>query len=547
MTEIMPLLVRPLLLPEETLHSYMHRIAQANHLSIGHLLALIKSHLDEVDTHYMPTKPKTYVVLSKFFGLETYKIYWGTEHSFRALINNPNDVVEEVTLESGFSFPKMRQRANIARKQHYAQFCPYCLQASPYQRRPWLLQRVTACIDHRCLLIDECPNCSARLSVTDIMNVKCQKCDYPISETEPIDISKDRKGLSYQMLLYFWINSGPHIDLPLLKESKQTLYAMVLSIIDKITSTGYAFDNIHQIPGRSKPLMEERSVTQSVEFNYAAWTSAVDTLTNWPTKFHKFVDLCVEQRGRPVSPTTMSQMAKWLGRWLQQWPKEHHPALYPGIEECVYLHCTWRTLPRRELMYPPSGNEMTVDHPMVTKFKWIGIKSAREFLKMEDALLSLMINHKLVRGTNSEDEAYPNYDMLLCEDVIRLKKGWGEYVSCKQVSVILGISEDFCLKLIEAKVLTGKKGLSADDKDSWFVELESINQLLETFLKHSRKTAFETSSKSFCTVAQAERLLTPYKYDAVKLFKLAANGKLKAHYRKGMSNNTRKCTGHQHP
>lgn len=42
--------------------------------------------------------------------------------------------------------------------------CPDCLSESPYCRRIWELSAVTTCPMHQRLLLDECPNCSKRIS-----------------------------------------------------------------------------------------------------------------------------------------------------------------------------------------------------------------------------------------------------------------------------------------------------------------------------------------------------------------------------------------------
>lgn len=42
--------------------------------------------------------------------------------------------------------------------------CPGCLTESPYCRRTWDISAVTTCPRHKCLLIDECPNCKRHIT-----------------------------------------------------------------------------------------------------------------------------------------------------------------------------------------------------------------------------------------------------------------------------------------------------------------------------------------------------------------------------------------------
>lgn len=41
--------------------------------------------------------------------------------------------------------------------------CPYCIRETGYTRRVWEIIPITTCPVHKCLLLDECPNCHARI------------------------------------------------------------------------------------------------------------------------------------------------------------------------------------------------------------------------------------------------------------------------------------------------------------------------------------------------------------------------------------------------
>lgn len=530
MNQITQLLIRPSLLPDETLISYLYRLGRANLLSLGQLSSLIKSHLENGDAYYAPTHTNTYTVLSKLTGLETYKIYCGTKHSFLSLVSEIGKNVDNVTLDSGITVPLLRKGENKILKRNNLQFCPYCLQEETFQRRAWIFQQVSACIDHQCLLIDKCPTCARDLDLDGIMNGKCTRCEFPITNAEAISIAQDIKGLKYQKLLYFWINSGPPIDLPLVSEPKQTLYAMALSIIEKIFLSAPPLEDLHRIPDREEPKKVWGWRNQSLEQIYIAWTTAIDALINWPENFQKFINCYMGGRDRPLNPMTMGLVSHWLGTWIDLWPREKHPYIYPGLDECVSMFCTWKTTPFRNQYYSVTENKITIEHPMLTRFKWVEIKEAQASLKVSSLLLSLMLKQGLFNTKNATGH-FTKSDLLLCEDVLRLKKRWIHNIPRKDVSKILGISKEFCLGLIEAQVLEGTNELG--EYGVQFVELESINRLLEQLYRYSRFDPYRTSPRSFFTLDQAIQLLAPYNYDAVTLIKLATNGELQANYRRG--------------
>lgn len=56
----------------------------------------------------------------------------------------------------------------------YPKVCPTCLSEAGYARKIWELAPVTACPTHNCLLIDECPNCTKRISWARRSVSKCQ-------------------------------------------------------------------------------------------------------------------------------------------------------------------------------------------------------------------------------------------------------------------------------------------------------------------------------------------------------------------------------------
>jgi hypothetical protein len=55
--------------------------------------------------------------------------------------------------------------------------CPACLAEASYARKVWDLSPVTACPIHRCLLLDECPNCAKRISWSRFKINYC-RCDF---------------------------------------------------------------------------------------------------------------------------------------------------------------------------------------------------------------------------------------------------------------------------------------------------------------------------------------------------------------------------------
>lgn len=534
MKQIIPLLVRPPLLADETTNSYLYRISTANLLSTRQLMALVKRHLKDLDANNLHSVARQYMVLSKLIGLEPYKLYWGTEHSFLAFIGDLDTTKYAITLDTGYTFPILPFRGGWIRRRDDLQFCPYCLKETAYQKRAWLASKVSACIKHKCLLVENCSKCSNNLGLQDIMTAKCRICGFPLTKAITVSISNDSKGLNYQKLLYFFLNSGPHVNLPVVQADNRALFTMALFIINKLDYPYLDDQYLHQIPNR-KPLDRDRYVQRrAIEKTYVQWTTAVDALTNWPFNFKELVK-GYTLRGKPQH--AFDQLSNWLNRWREKLPEEKYPSLYPGLDECVFLYSSWKSLNihRRRNLCPTRTDDITVDHPMFTKFKWVAIPEAQALLKMSDLLLTLLLKHGLIRGVDNINGYFRSSDVVLCKDVLHIKKEWGDNIPLNDVYKVLEISEDLCLGLIHAQVLRGRKGVSLDGKENWFVEQDSVDHLLAQLFQYKKPQWQSSTLPRFCKLGQAVRLLAPFGYDAIKLIELAANGQLISKYRRGQS------------
>lgn len=102
-------------------------------------------------------------------------------------------------------------------------FCPKCLKEDnePFFRRTWRLAFATACIKHRCYLLDSCPNCKSPLaphrsdmqsrSVFPVagLNVCCWKCGFDYRNEEGLlHFLPEEPALNLQAKLEYTIKNG---------------------------------------------------------------------------------------------------------------------------------------------------------------------------------------------------------------------------------------------------------------------------------------------------------------------------------------------------
>lgn len=98
---------------------------------------------------------------------------------------NRNQIYRDTILVFGAPLPKYMIRLR------YGKVCPACLRDTDYCRKLWDLAPVTACPIHKCMLLDQCPNCKNRIVWTRNKISIC-RCGYDWRTTalEPVKDSE---------------------------------------------------------------------------------------------------------------------------------------------------------------------------------------------------------------------------------------------------------------------------------------------------------------------------------------------------------------------
>jgi hypothetical protein len=87
----------------------------------------------------------------------------------------------------------------LIRRKH-PKICPGCLREREYLRRVWDLAPVTACPLHKCLLLDECPSCGARISWSRRAISVC-RCEFDWREHASAEVDDSELEVARQIHL----------------------------------------------------------------------------------------------------------------------------------------------------------------------------------------------------------------------------------------------------------------------------------------------------------------------------------------------------------
>jgi hypothetical protein len=84
-------------------------------------------------------------------------------------------------------------------------YCPLCITENYYHRTIWTITPFHLCIEHKVLLVDQCPHCYNFISMAAFMNRTCQSCSFKYVKWEPeVDKNQIFVESQNQIVKGFW-------------------------------------------------------------------------------------------------------------------------------------------------------------------------------------------------------------------------------------------------------------------------------------------------------------------------------------------------------
>ena len=203
--------IRPLPLNDELLSSWLIRTAYLHHSDPATFLNL---YFPEYDYHLWDNDLDLYNNNS-FLNRLSLKTGYKKEIFYGMTLKSYEGRLSETihyNNRNAFIMPIFRRKRNI--RQHAQRICPLCLKEDkqPYLRKKWRLFFSTACIKHKCFLIDKCPSCGEpfvihkRLYDGDFPH--CRKCGFSFKTAEPEFINENSYGLKAIEKIYDILEKG---------------------------------------------------------------------------------------------------------------------------------------------------------------------------------------------------------------------------------------------------------------------------------------------------------------------------------------------------
>ena len=223
----------------------------------------------------------------------------GVERNRRALLTRTDDVARNLGLDAAWT-EFARQQENRCQdwgRLHRAQsdaVCPACLAESPYLRHHWEHTYVTACSQHRILLVDQCNACGRHLSHERLYIGLCS-CGHDLGSLPRVAATRAQQWLS-TLIASNGQQSG---------SVKPPLHGVDINLLVKVIRTLCQFTDPTRC-GLPRGAASPKLVNEVVEF-----LSPLEALlADWPTGFRNHVEQRIAA-GRKDARTLNTLLGDW--------------------------------------------------------------------------------------------------------------------------------------------------------------------------------------------------------------------------------------------
>jgi hypothetical protein len=368
----------------------------------------------------------------------------------------------------------------IVIKSNSHKVCPPCLLEYGYIRKIWDLLPVTACPIHKCLLLDECPNCGGRLRFTRPRVSICW-CEYDWRKASVVSVSDNELELTRRLHTLCDLPGRAEegvfdvLDNPLSKLSLKDLLSTVFFVASQYRSTS-------NLKSRRVLVAKFGERLRNADIHQLLSRAAL-VFQDWPTNYYKFLDW---RKGN--SHATQQKRGVWKdfgpleSALYMQLTASTFDFLRQAFEE--YIATKWDggyTRQFRRLNRTARRNK-----------KFVSLDEARGLLKLGSEKIDCLIKSgnltAKVRGNGRARVV-----LIETTSIDRFKALRRDLLDRKQTSKRLGINSIQTRVLAEANLLTEFD--SFDGRSSAFYSIKEIDGLIDTLTNLARPNRSSTSAR----------------------------------------------------
>lgn len=379
----------------------------------------------------------------------------GVERNRRALLSRTDDVARNLGLEPAWT-EFVRQQEDLCRgwgRLHRTQsdaVCPACLAESPYLRHHWEHAYVTACPQHRILLVDQCNACGKHLSPERLYIGLCS-CGHDLSTLPRVLATRGQQWLS-TLIASNGQQSG---------NMKPPLHSADINVLVKVIRTLCQYADPTR-PGSPRGAALPKSVNEAVEF-----LSPLEALlADWPTGFRNHVEQRIAA-GRKDARTLNTLLGDW---YISLRKLCQGTALEPLLQIIIDVaarksDCVLGLDSVKEMAEDATGYMRAPDAA-----KAIGVSVSR----LHDSIVAGECEHR-TRRTGTRGQLFE----ISCVEIERIQRQRAEWISDIDACEFAGVPPAVLERMKAAGVIRSDVRWREDLMKGGPVERQSIRDLCE--------------------------------------------------------------------
>jgi hypothetical protein len=476
----LPLLRRTPLLPGESLVSLLGRLVQLNYYSSARILRSICCERLEPpanqDDLARPRWAETFLRLSDLTQISPEELFAASDHRFAPILAPPQGPPAEIPWIGSAS--KAILTPNLARERlraaSAAQYCPRCLKTAAYHRWSWVPAAAAICLEHHCLLVNQCPRCKKRISIQEIVRRQCAGCLADLRVARSRSVKRYGLGILSQQTIQSWLADADVTETPgmgsLPSRNPAVLYQFLENLSRHLLNCWKDWPALHAPLDRlarhiAAPIHHLPTLTPGGAFHLQK--AAFIGILNWPQGLFQFLDACSRYN------TSIQEPARHFKRVQQVYRDWFRPVwMVPEFEFMQQFFVSYLRL--RKLPIPVRLAEQSTSVP------WFVEQTGLWTETMTTQALGISAQ-ELQRYGSAVSCRWPRSrktPLFERDKVLALKQSWTRGWSVSETSSWLGLNLQDVIELAKRGVLASVDSPEAGGSH-WVLSHQSVEVFFE--------------------------------------------------------------------
>lgn len=342
----------------------------------------------------------------------------------------------------------------------YSKVCPICLCEASYHQRIWDLATVTACPLHKCLLLNQCPTCSKRIS-WHRKSVSVCKCEYDWRTFTPPAVNEIELLFVKSIYQHLGLPHGlDEIKLsdgnPILNLSLEDLHMAVVTIASQYAGI---------VDTRGKHL----STSRNNEEIHSLLVKGFSAFEDWPRNYYLFLDWKRTQKKNELRWGMNHDFGSFNAILNRSLPAKTFDFMRRAFEE--YLKTEWDggLLFNRSLrLTKDSGSER----------RYMSQAEVVQELRMNDEVLSRLVEEGVVKAVVRRSKTQKVF-LFDRDNVKAVKRILEELLTAEEAARLLDVRVETLLELIQKGCLKAFDGPTASAHRYSKISTDEVKRLIE--------------------------------------------------------------------